>query len=76
MHKKLTISIDEKVYNGLYQKIGKRKISNFIENLVKPHVLKEDLEAGYKLMAVDELREQEALEWSENLIEDTINETR
>jgi len=36
MQKKLTISIAENVYNDLYTVIGKRKISKFIENLIKP----------------------------------------
>ena len=35
MHKKLTITIDEKVYEGLYATIGEGKISQFIENLLK-----------------------------------------
>ena len=39
MQKKLTITIDEGVYNGLYRVIGPRKISRFIEDLVRPHVV-------------------------------------
>ena len=31
MQRKLTITIDEQVYEGLYRVIGPRKISNFIE---------------------------------------------
>ncbi len=76
MQKKLTISIDEKVYEGLYKTIGRRRISNFIENLVKPHVIKEKWESGYKEMAMNELREKQALEWSESLIGDVENEPR
>ena len=48
MQKKLTITIDEDVYAGLYSVIGRRHISQFIENLVRPHVIDADLEAGYK----------------------------
>lgn len=70
MHKKLTISIDEQVYEGLYEVIGKGSISQFIENLVRPHVIKDELDAAYKLMAEDRARESEALEWSEALIGD------
>ncbi|MFN2398853.1 MAG: hypothetical protein ABR543_09490 [Gemmatimonadaceae bacterium] len=40
MQKKLTIMIDEEVYAGLYRFIGRRKISQFIERLVRPHVLR------------------------------------
>jgi len=38
MKKKLTITIEEKVYNDLYLTIGKRKISKFIEKIIKPYV--------------------------------------
>ena len=34
MHKKLTITIDESVYEGLYATIGKGHISQFIENFI------------------------------------------
>jgi len=44
MQKKLTISIDEKVYEGLHAVIGRRRISKFIEDLVRPHVLHTELE--------------------------------
>ncbi|RKY02756.1 MAG: addiction module antitoxin [Spirochaetes bacterium] len=76
MHKKLTISIDEKVYEGLYKRVGRRKISNFIENLVRPLVIEEEWESGYKEMAEDEAREKEALEWSEALIGDVTEDPR
>ena len=65
MQKKLTITIDEEVYDGLYQVVGPRRISRFIENLVRPHVLHPDLEAAYEDMARDEERERAALEWAE-----------
>lgn len=74
MHKKLTITIDEKVYKGLYTTIGEGKISQFIENLVKPHVLHQNLEAAYREMILDHEREHAALDWSEGTIGD-INDT-
>ncbi len=37
-------------------------------------VLKKDLETGYRHMAQDEIREAEALEWSEATIRDLIDE--
>lgn len=70
MQKKLTITVDEKVYHGLYASIGEGKISHFIEGLVKPHVLQQDLELAYREMAQDEVREEEASEWSEGLLGD------
>ena len=76
MTKKLTITIDDEVYEGLYRKIGRRKISRFLESLARPHVLDEELEASYRDMAADEVREAEAEEWSENLASDVADETR
>lgn len=70
MTRKLTITIDEDVYDGLYRVVGPRRISRFIEKLVRPHVVSEDLSAGYAAMAQDEARETEALEWSESMIGD------
>lgn len=74
MQKKLTITIDEQVYKGLYEMIGPRKISGFIEDLVRPHVLYPDLEAAYAEMAQDEEREAVALEWAEATVGDVDNE--
>ena len=76
MHKKLTISIDEKVYKGLYATIGEGKISQFIENLVKPHVLHQNLEFAYRQMALDEEREHEANTWIEGVIGDSNDTER
>ncbi|MGB7292194.1 MAG: addiction module antitoxin [Thermodesulfobacteriota bacterium] len=76
MQKKLTITIDEKVYKGLYKVIGRRKISQFIESLVRSHVITHDLENAYREMAQDEKREAEALEWSEDTIGDISGEPR
>jgi len=65
MQKKLTVTIDEEVYEGLRKVIGPGKISRFIEDLVRPYVTKKDIYAAYKEMAADEVRESEALEWAE-----------
>ena len=76
MQKKLTITVDEQGYFGLHNVIGQRKISKFIELLVRPHVVKPNLESAYQEMALDESRETEALEWAESTIEDVADETR
>ena len=76
MQKKLTITVDEQVYEGLHTVIGRRNISRFISALVRPHVLKPELEAAYKQMAADEVREAEALEWAEATLRDIQDETR
>ena len=65
MQKKLTITIDEQVCEGLYKIIGPRHISRFIEDLVRPYVIQPTLEGAYQEMARDEEREAEALAWAE-----------
>ena len=74
MQKKLTVTIDEEVYYGLRKNIGPRKISKFIEELVRPHVIHPDLESAYSEMAKDEAREKEALEWAEITFKDLAHE--
>ena len=76
MQKKLTITVDEQVYKGLHTVVGRRRISRFIEDLVRPYVVHEDLEAAYREMAEDEARESEALEWAEATVTDVSDETR
>ncbi len=76
MHKKMTISLDEAVYDGLYRTIGKRRMSQFIENLVRPHVMDTALDEGYKAMAADKVREDEALAWCNALVGDMADASR
>jgi len=76
MHKRMTITLDEAVYEGLYRTVGKRRISQFIEDLVRPHVLGTSLDDGYRAMAADEEREMEAREWSNALVKDISDEAR
>jgi len=76
MQKKLTITVDESVYEGLHKVIGRRRISHFIEGLVRPHVLDAGLEESYRQMAQDEAAESEALEWAEALIGETWDDSR
>lgn len=76
MQKKLTITLDEQVYEGLHNAIGPRRISQFIETLVRPHVMGKGLKAAYKKMAEDEARESEALQWADAVIGDADHEAR
>ena len=76
MQRKLTVTIDEEVYLGLRTVIGPRKISRFIEDLVRPHVVKKDMYAAYKEMAADQIRESEAIEWAEGMIGDLNDEEK
>ncbi len=64
------------MYKGLHAVIGRRRISRFIESLVRPHVVKKDLETAYRQMAQEEAREAEALEWAEATIGDVADEAR
>ncbi len=74
MHKKLTITVDEEIYAGLHRVIGRGAISQFIAELVRPHVVGADLDAAYADMAADEARELEALEWAEDLAADVLGD--
>jgi hypothetical protein len=76
MQKRMTISIDAAVYDGLVRVVGRRKMSRFIEDLARPHVLGESLDDAYAAMARDEQREADALVWSEALIGDAVDATR
>lgn len=76
MHKKMTITLDEEVYEGLYRRVGRRHMSQFIENLVRPHVVDTALDDGYKAMAKDKARETEASEWVAGLAGDMADEAR
>ncbi len=73
MQKKLTITIDEEIYNKLYSVVGTGKISKFIEELVKPHLVSNSLADAYNLMSRDKEREFKASEWIEGLLYDQYN---
>jgi predicted CopG family antitoxin len=76
MQKKLTITVNERVYRGLHRVVGRRNISKFIEKLVRPHVVGTDLDAAYGRMAADEAREAGALQWCEGICGDIADEAR
>lgn len=76
MHKRMTITLDEAVYEGLNRTIGKRRMSQFIEDLLRPHVLDTSLDDGYKAMAADNAREKEAQDWCNSLAKDMADAAR
>lgn len=76
MRKELTISLDEDVYDGLVRVAGAEQLSGLIERIVRPYVIRPDLEAAYRRMSQDPQRESEALEWSEGVIGDLSHEAR
>jgi predicted CopG family antitoxin len=75
VQKKLTITIDEEVYEGLHKNIGPRKISRYIQEIVRPHVVRPNLESAYAEMAKDQMREKDAAEWAEITFLDMAHET-
>jgi len=74
--KKLTITVSEEVYDGLHSRIGTGRISRFIDNLARPHVVDSDIDAAYREMAADASREAEAIEWAESIVSDINDEAR
>jgi predicted CopG family antitoxin len=76
MHRKLTITLDEGVYEGLHRVVGRGSISQFIETLVRPHVTEADLDNAYHEMAADEVREADAHEWVEATLGDAYDAAR
>jgi len=76
MSKKLTITVDDEVYESLHSVVGRRRISRFLNDLARPHVTQRDIVEGYRAMAADEARESEASEWVENLTGDIADEPR
>jgi predicted CopG family antitoxin len=75
MSRKLTILIDDAVYEGLHRVVGRGSISKFIENLARPHVAQRNLSAQYREAAKDTAREREARAWTEGLA-GGLDETR
>lgn len=68
MSRKLTILIDDAVYEGLHRVVGRGSISKFIEGLARPHVAQPDLSAQYREAAKNAAREREACAWTEGLV--------
>jgi len=70
MKRKLTITVSDEVYTALQAVVGPGNISQFLEDLARPHVVRASLAEGYRMAAEDEEQEKEALEWSNALIGD------
>lgn len=76
MHRRMTITLDEAVYEGLCRIAGKRHMSRFIEDVLRPHVTDTALDEGYRAMAADPAREAEAREWCNALNGDMADAAR
>jgi predicted CopG family antitoxin len=75
MPRKLTILLDDEVYERLHAAAGKRRVGRYVEALVRDR-LGDELESAYAAMARDESREAEAFDWAEATLEDVSAETR
>lgn len=72
MSKKLTITVEDAIYDLLYLKVGARKIGKFLQELARPYLMDDQLDDAYAAMAEDEAREAEARDWSDNLLYDAV----
>ena len=71
---KVTLMLDVEVYKGLVAKLGGRGMGAYLSQLARPHVVEDEIEAGYKAMAADKAYEAEAKEWIEGVIGDSDDE--
>ena len=70
MTRKLTISIDDRVDDGLRAVIGRGHIGKSLEDLARPFVVTDSLSASYAEMSANKTRDAEAGEWCESLAAD------
>lgn len=74
MSRKLTILLDDRIYDRLHAAAGKRRVGRFVEQLVRDRLLDEDLDGAYAALAAEEEREAEALEWADATLGDVDDE--
>jgi hypothetical protein len=80
MVKKLTITVSDEVYEGLYAHVGPRRIGKFLEVLARPHVVgrgpgeKRSLAESYREIAADETSELDAKRWIEAGLDECLPE--
>jgi hypothetical protein len=72
--RKLTILLDDRIYDRLHAAAGKRRVGRFVEQLVRDRLLDEDLDGAYAALAAEEEREAEALEWADATLGDVDDE--
>lgn len=61
--KKVTLSLDRTVYEGIRARVGERKVGEYLSELARPHVSPEAQAASYRALAQDSDREAEAADW-------------
>jgi predicted CopG family antitoxin len=72
MTRKLTITVSDEVYADLHKRVGRRRISRFIDEMARERFAKRQLETDYAEAAADEKREREAEEWIESDIDEGL----
>ncbi len=68
--KKPTLAVRDDAYVHFYQRMGRRRISRFLEELARERLKKTGPETAYREMTADEARESEAAEWIDALAGD------
>jgi hypothetical protein len=75
MSKKMTVSIDRQIYDGIQALIGSDDIGEFLEDLARPFIDADGRVAGYVEMSADKAREIEADQWCNALAADGLDAT-
>jgi len=74
MRRKLTLTIDEEIYQALHRVVPPRHISQFIEDVIRPHIVGDEILANaYKEASEDVERESEADEWIEGVLDGDLS---
>ena len=81
MRRKMTIVVEDAVYQGLQEKVGPGQISNFIEDLVRPHVvdpddewrIPEDPDREARFQAADHIRAQDHRDFIARAVEESLD---
>ena len=64
--------LDEQVYYDLRAHVGARRMGDYVGNVVRARLQAINLEAGYKAMASDIVRESEVKQWLDSPLEPII----
>ena len=79
MRRKMTIVVEDAVYQGLQERVGPGQISNFIEDLIRPHVVdphdewRIPLEAATGRQPAAWIREQDAHAYLTRALDESLD---
>lgn len=74
-YKTVAVRLDSNLYENLRAHVGKRKMSELINDTMRSYLAESVLSKECELMSQDEEAEREALEWSESAINSIDHET-